>query len=281
MSTIISPITRLFNLTLTPVRSYIVGGGNEMSKDRSPNYPQLGLSEALEKVRQVYDAEHCHAASREVVVQDMGYKNLNGASLTVLGALRHYGLLDKAGSDGLVVTSDAVDILELPKGDKARNMALCKCALAPPIFSQMFEEFGDMLPSEANQRHWLIKKHFIPKASDTIIRIFRENMELVKDALGDYYDAVATAPKGNSTMQTEPRNALPTRKTELATSGNIAPTGKTLKSYSWGLSGSTTARLEIAGDADLSGDDLETLRQFVDITIKALSRPAKKQEPNT
>ena len=47
-----------------------------------------------------------------------------------------------------------------------------------------------------------------------------------------------------------------------------------IKSYSWGLSAETNAELKIIGE--LSPDDLEFLRDYVDITIRALNRNINK-----
>ena len=58
-----------------------------MSNQRSPNCPQITFLEAIEKGRKVYEHEHTHPAAKEVVAGDLGYKGLNGASLTVIGAL--------------------------------------------------------------------------------------------------------------------------------------------------------------------------------------------------
>src|SRR5579872_6186678 len=156
-----------------------------MRKGRSPNYPQLTVAEAVEKARAVFTAEHFHAATREVVAADMGYQSLNGTSLTAIGALRHYGLLENEG-DKLHVTDDAVSLVELSREEPNWHDAFLRVAFRPPLFAEMAREFGDTLPSEANLRHWLLKKGFLSKASDEVIRIYRENLDLAPDALKRY-----------------------------------------------------------------------------------------------
>src|ERR1700689_2377040 len=116
-----------------------------MRKGRSPNYPQLSVSEAVEKVRAIFVAEHYHPATRDVVAADMGYQSLNGTSLTAIGALRHYGLLENDG-DKLRVTDDAVALVELSREDTAWGQAFLNVAFRPPLFAEMAREFGDTLP---------------------------------------------------------------------------------------------------------------------------------------
>lgn len=73
---------------------------------RSPNYPQLSLEDALQRVKKVHEAEQNHKADREVIAKVLGYSSLNGTSLTMIGALNRYGLLEADGG-GLKVSSDA------------------------------------------------------------------------------------------------------------------------------------------------------------------------------
>jgi hypothetical protein len=149
-----------------------------MSKGRSPNCPQISLEDALARARAVYKAEHTHVAERQVIASDMGYKSLNGASLTVIGALRQYGLLEDA-EGGMRVSADAVAVIELPDSESEHKKALHRLAFNPGLFNELKEQFGEHLPSEANLRHSLIKKGFMPKAADDVIRVYRENIELV------------------------------------------------------------------------------------------------------
>lgn len=150
-----------------------------MAKHRSPNYPQIPLSEACERARKVYKAEHTHPAAREVIARSLGYNSMNGSALAALSTLRQYGLLEPAG-EGLKISNDAVAILELADGDTERDAALKRLAFAPPLFADLNEKFGGTLPSDVNLRHHLIKdKKFLPNAADQVIRVYRENLELV------------------------------------------------------------------------------------------------------
>lgn len=161
-----------------------------MKRGRSPNYPQLTLADAIEKTRLIFTEEHFHPASREVVAKDMGFQGLSGPSQSTIAALKHYGLLEAEG-DGLRVSDDASSLLELAEQDPARQLALARAATAPTLFREMLAEFGHVsTPSDANLRHWLLKKGFLSKAADEAIRVFRDNLLIAGEALERYTDGV-------------------------------------------------------------------------------------------
>lgn len=179
-----------------------------MAKLRSPNYPSLTLAESIEKVKSIYGVEHTHPAPKTVIAKDLGYGSLNGSSLTTIGALRRYGLLEDAG-DGMRVSEGAVSIIELPAGDPARNAALRQAAFAPDLFEELRTQFGATLPGEGNLRHWLIKKDFLPKAADEVIRVYRENIELVGTADNGYTEAEIQMLSSEQTATLSPARKAP------------------------------------------------------------------------
>jgi hypothetical protein len=104
------------------------------AKHRSPNYPPLAFDAALEKTRAVYEQQHKHSASREVIAPALGYTTFkNGTAKAVISALKYYGMIEAAG-DGLRVSADAIHTFELPPGDPERSDSLVRMAFAPPVF---------------------------------------------------------------------------------------------------------------------------------------------------
>lgn len=235
---------------------------------RSPNYPQLTLREALEAVRKVYTAQHTYPAEREVVAQNLGYKGLNGASLPVLGALNRYGLLVSEGEQ-LKVSDDAVTILELPADNEERQAALRRAAYATTVFNQMSETYGEKPPNDVTLRHDLIKKKFLPKAADEVIRIYRDNLELVTP------EAPAYTPPANAANQKAGGTPAMTGQTQTQTaqSKELTPTayeeaamaqGAGVHQFSFPLSfqRDVKATITIYGDK-LKRRDLEFLKKKV------------------
>lgn len=164
-----------------------------MAKLRSPNYPSLTLREALERTKKVYEHEHMRPAPKEVILKDLGFAGANGASLTVFGALRRYGLLQPHG-DGFRVGSHAITVFELAEGDAQRNLALQSLAFTPTLFAELKAEYGFAMPSEHNLRFNLVNKGFTSKAADEVVRVYRENLELVETLKTDYNEGEWDSP---------------------------------------------------------------------------------------
>jgi len=167
------------------------------TKHRSPNYPRLAFDSALEKTRAIYEKQHKHSASREVIAQALGYTTFNAASKAVITALKHYGLLEPAG-DGLRVSADVIRVLELPQGDPERTAALVPMVFAPSVFADLRSRYGEQLP--LNVRHALVTQEFAPHAADEIIRVYHANLEFVRDHGGD---AGEPSPVGHVEQQSE------------------------------------------------------------------------------
>jgi len=163
-----------------------------MTKGRSPNYPSLTLAEALERLRPVYDAVHTYATPKEVFVEHMGYSSLSGRALTLWATFKRYGLVESVGAGELQISGVALSIMELPQGSAERSRALQQAALAPSLFSDLHAEYPDDLPSDGLLRHGLIKRGFLPKAADEIIRVYKANLELVEEKRGEYNPPMPT-----------------------------------------------------------------------------------------
>src|SRR5437879_4924758 len=120
-----------------------------MAKFRSPNCPQITFMEAAARANVIYAKEHTHSADKQIIAEDLGYSSISGASLSTIGALRQYGLLEAAG-DGLKISETAVDYFELPDGSVGKKRAMLKMAFRPTLFRELEKQFHGQPPSEAN-----------------------------------------------------------------------------------------------------------------------------------
>jgi hypothetical protein len=227
-----------------------------MSNQRSPNCPQIGFLEAIERGRTVYNKEHTSTAAKEVIAADLGYKGISGASLSLIGALRQYGVLE-GNKEAMRVTDDAVAYYELEDGQERQQAAL-RMAFKPALFEEMHSQFGAAIPSDANLRYWLIKKGFLAKAADDIIRVFKENITLAAGEQSGYSGAEKGAP-----MNT----VVPAIQQQKPMSG--------VQTYAFALSPDARAELSLRGT--ITADDLEMLRDHIELTIKALARKVKEK----
>jgi hypothetical protein len=226
-----------------------------MSNQRSPNCPQISFIEAIEKGRTIYQKEHTHTAAKAVIAADLGYKGISGASLSLIGSLRQYGILE-GSKEAMRITDDAVAYYER-SDDYERWQATMRMAFKPALFAEMRTQFGENVPSEANLRHWLIQRSFLPKAADDIIRVYKENIILASPGESSY------SQDGEATMETPVASSV--QKQILG-----------IQSYSFALSPDARAELNLKGT--ITPEDLEMLRDHIELTIKALARKAKTSE---
>jgi hypothetical protein len=228
-----------------------------MSNQRSPNCPQIGFLEAIEKGRTVYRKVHTSTAAKSVIAEELGYKGISGASLSMIGALRQYGILE-GSKEAMRVTEDAVAYYELDEGEE-KQQATLRMAFKPVLLGEMRSQFGVSINSEANLKHWLIKKGFLPKAAEDIIRVYKENITLAAGEQSGYSG-------GEEPPMTPPVITPPPPKTTFG-----------VQTYAFPLSPDTRAELTLKGT--ITADDLNMLRDNIELTIKALTRDAKKEKP--
>jgi hypothetical protein len=157
----------------------------KMAKARSPGYPAIGLKDAIDKVKAIYDEDYQSPIPRAVAAQHMGYASLNGKSLGVLSALIKYGLLEGRGNDTRV--SDlAVTIIAHEPGASERATAIRSAAARPELFSELDSRFKDGKASDQAIRSYLMTQKFIPAAADAAIRSYRETKQLAATESAGY-----------------------------------------------------------------------------------------------
>src|SRR4051794_24522410 len=100
---------------------------------RSPNYPAIGLPEALEAVKQLWHAEKKTPVDIATIATAMGYSSVSGRVRSKLGAMRKYGLVED-NSAGTRVSEIAMRILHGMEGTDDRISALREAALKPTLF---------------------------------------------------------------------------------------------------------------------------------------------------
>lgn len=238
-----------------------------MARHRSPNCPQISFTEAIEKGRMVYEKEHTHPAVKLVVAQDLGYKGLSGPALATIGALRQYGILE-GSSDALKISEDALAYYEMDDGPE-KLAAIERMVFFPALFAELKQLFPDKLPSEGNLRHTLITKGFLPKAAEDVISVYKANSELVGGEKPRYSgkNEEPVMPTSNSPRQ-------PTSGFNIFGS-QPKPSTPEVQTYAFALSPDTRAELSLRGK--ITAEDLELLRDHIELTIKALARKTAKE----
>jgi len=170
-----------------------------MAKARSPGYPAIGLREAIEKTRRVWEKDYQNKIPRKIVAEHMGYQSLNGKSLGVLSAVAKFGLIEGRGDENWV--SDlALAIIAHPAGSPERSAALSEAAGRPELFAELDAKFPGGKASDGAIRSYLLTQKFIPQAADAALRAYRETKALVNEEGAAY----SSETDGNSDVEASP-----------------------------------------------------------------------------
>lgn len=170
-----------------------------MSKARSPNFPVIDLESAIQAVGKIYAKEGRTKFPQLSAATHLGYTTINGRSLGMFAALRAYGLIEGRG-DHLIVTPDAVALIEAPPESADRVAALTRAFSGPSMFNRIQEEYPEP-PSEQTLRWWLIQQGFTPDGAEKAADIFLESRKLVT-LLPKVYNEDATPPGSGDKAKT-------------------------------------------------------------------------------
>jgi len=148
-------------------------------RHRSPNYPTVGLREAVTRVRKLYEADGKAGAPAELAAVHIGFAKPHGQAMSVLAALKKFGLVSEVNGRW-VPTQRAIEILNLPESDERRQRALRDAALSPSIYRQLVkahQETGwpknDVLESEL-----VTYRNFNPNSVGDFVKDLKDSLEL-------------------------------------------------------------------------------------------------------
>lgn len=145
----------------------------EAKRMRSPGYPGMTLSDAIETIEKMFSDVRVAPVDREVAARAMGYSGITGRSGKVLSDLVQYGLLEKVGKNEVRVSSRAVEIMH-PDHPIERAEAVLDAAFDPVLFQELRDRFPDAVPSENALRSYLVKRGFTDAALQPAIRAYVE-----------------------------------------------------------------------------------------------------------
>jgi hypothetical protein len=145
---------------------------------RSPSYPFIGLSEAVERARTLYAAGRRSTVSANAAAEAWGYSAKSSGGKQTIAALRAFGMLEGEGTVRL--TDRAVHIL-LDEGSDERDRLLRQAALTPPVYMRLWERYGPDLPSDKGlQTHLVLEMGFNENAVVDVIRGYKATLDFAK-----------------------------------------------------------------------------------------------------
>jgi hypothetical protein len=156
------------------------------TKDRSPNYPAIGLRRALELAQKLWDSDKRQPVLSQRAAMNMGFTAKSSAGMLALAAMRKYGLLDAEGSGDqrkVKLTETAITLLN--PSASTRDQLLKEAALKPAIHAELWGKYGSEGASPGAFHDYLVFERKFTEQAVTIL-------------IDQYKDTIAFAKLGNA-----------------------------------------------------------------------------------
>ncbi len=148
-----------------------------VARQRSPNYPTVPITTALDSARKFYAKAQRTTVHPEEAQRAMGYSKPSGASRSRLAALRQYGLLDDT-KGGVRLTELGLRLLH-PQSDEEYQQAVAEAALTPPLFKELWESHRSADPSIIAS-HLIRTRNFSTAGAKYAADAFKATVSIVK-----------------------------------------------------------------------------------------------------
>ncbi|MCU0652834.1 MAG: hypothetical protein MUD10_01070 [Candidatus Pacebacteria bacterium] len=173
-------------------------------KERSGAYPLIALSPAIDAAKRLFENYGAGPHTRDNLAKGLGYASFSGAASVKIGALVHFGLLERQRGT-YAVTLLAKEIFEYPK--EGSEAAVLRAALNPALYAKLAARFGgEALPREL-PRVLAADFRITEKAAPAAAANFLETMEFAGMLRDGRLDSGQPAPPEASVMP--PRAGMP------------------------------------------------------------------------
>lgn len=155
-------------------------------KFRSPNYPFIGLEEAIKKADLILKDGGLHEVPFQAAMQAWDYKA--GSTQQAIAALKGFGLVTVTGTGNkrkIQLTESARKILKPDHPE--RPDLLKKAVVMPTIYGDLWKKFaGDLPPSDSVIANYLeFDKKFNPDVIKGVIKDFRASISFANLSQSD------------------------------------------------------------------------------------------------
>ena len=160
------------------------GDDDKFTVGRGPSYPFIDLERAIERAQQI--AEKGAERSRmppETFYKLWNYAPKSSGARQTMAALNAYGLVEYVGkgNERRVMLSDLARriVLDRRPDSPERKRAVATAALEPPVFAELFHEYGPLLPDRTVMESWLtIDRGFNQQGAEAAVTNFIASVEL-------------------------------------------------------------------------------------------------------
>jgi hypothetical protein len=252
-------------------------GEAKKQKLRSPSYTSIGLREAIEKVRVIWEHEKRNEVAVDIVAGHWKVAPKSSATLMAISTLKKFGLItDRGGGDQRYVklTDLAYNILRAEPNTPTWIANVQKAALFPKIIAELWENDKENPKSTPSLKKYLeFEKHFNPVVIDEFIQSYRETISFAKLGIGD---KVLTSESGGDAGETEngsQDDVLPPQPGERVAAITKQTGKKMLAQYLIPI-GANEATITFTG-AELTTGDFDALADYVGIFKREFERKQK------
>lgn len=225
-------------------------------KTRSPNYPALSLPQVVDVARKLWTAEKRTPVTHDAAALAMGFKSLSGPARVAIGALRQYGLIEKADKGHIRLSDLAIRIL-LADQATDRQAALQEAATTPELFQELAKNHSD--GSENAIRTFLLtKKGFADDGARKAARAFRETLALAKTG-----DTGYTRPENGQEREDMQGNDAGQNVRDAGTGGGRPADGVFSLNVPF-AKGSISVQVRVVGDA-IKPAHLARVRKYLEL----------------
>jgi hypothetical protein len=154
-------------------------------RTRSPAYPFIGLREALERAKTLWERATRHYVPDPVAIQYWGYDANSSSGYSTIAALKKFGLVDEEGSGAkrqIKLSDLGISLVYNPDNNSAEYREnLKKAALMPSMHSELWTKYGGELPDDAViERYLVVDRKFNSTYVNGFIDQFRNTAEFAK-----------------------------------------------------------------------------------------------------
>lgn len=142
-------------------------------KQRSPNYPAIGLNEAVELVKKAYSKVGRGEFSPLDAAGSWGYGSVSGPVRRKFGALRQYGLVDQKKGDTARVSNRGLTLILRNPASNEYRAALKEAALEPPLFRELHENGKSQAADDALRQYLIVERGFTDDGAQQFINVLR------------------------------------------------------------------------------------------------------------
>lgn len=156
-------------------------------KHRSPNYPYIGLQEALTRAQQIQNEGGIHSVPFRAAMEAWGYKA--GTTSSVIAALKSFGLVDISGEGEQRHIRVSERCRKILADHSDTPDLLIEAALSPALYRDLWEFFSGTLPPSDKliSEHLTFTLGFNPGVVDSVIKDFRATIAFARmDKLNHY-----------------------------------------------------------------------------------------------